>query len=90
MTLKVKVVKRKPARKTVAKKVAVKKPAEKKPTKTAIDTVLGIINGYKRGVNTATLMKRTGFNEKKIRNNVNTLKKRGKVKSVGRGVYLKA
>ena len=86
----VKVVKRKPARKTVSKKVAVKKPAAKKPTKTAIDTVLGIINGYKRGVNTATHMKRTGFNEKKIRNNVNTLKKRGKVKSVGRGVYLMA
>ncbi len=87
---KAKVVKRKPARKTVAKKVAVKKPATKKPTKTAVDTILGVIKGSKKGVNTAALMKKTGFGEKKIHNNIFKLKKKGKVKSVGRGVYLKA
>jgi predicted Rossmann fold nucleotide-binding protein DprA/Smf involved in DNA uptake len=87
---KAKVVKRKPVRKTVAKKVAVKKPAAKKTTKTVIDTVLTIIRRSKKGVNTATLMKKTGFSEKQIHNNVYKLKKQGKVKSVGRGVYLKA
>ena len=87
---KAKVVKRKPARKTVAKKVAVKKPAAKKTTKTVIDTVLAIIRRSKKGVNTATLMKKTGFNERQIHNNVYKLKKQGKIKSVGRGVYLKA
>ena len=87
---KAKVAKRKPVKKTVAKKVAAKKPAAKKTTKTVIDTVLAIIKRYKKGVNTATLMKKTGFSEKQIHNNIYKLKKQGKVKSVGRGVYLKA
>ena len=87
---KAKVVKRKPVKKTVAKKVAAKKPAAKKTTKTVIDTVLAIIRRSKKGVNTATLMKKTGLNERQIHNNVYKLKKQGKVKSVGRGVYLKA
>lgn len=87
---KAKVVKRKPVKKTVAKKVAVKKPAAKKPTKTVIDTVLAIINRSKKGINTAALMKKTGFSEKQIHNNVYKLKKQGKVKSIGKGVYLKA
>ncbi len=77
---KAKVVKRKP----------VKKPAAKKITKTAIDTILGIIKGYKRGVNTAALMKKTGFNQKKIYNIVGKLKKQGKIKNRVKGVYLKA
>ena len=86
----VKAAKRKSVKKTVAKKVAAKKPAAKKTTKTAVDTILGIIKGYKRGVNTAALMKKTGFNKKKIYNNIGKLKKQGKIKSVGKGVYLKA
>jgi predicted transcriptional regulator len=87
---KAKVVKRKPVRKTVAKKVVVKKPAAKKTTKTAIDTVFGIIKRYKKGINTATLMEKTGFNEKKVRNIVFKLSKQGKIKSEQKGVYLKA
>ena len=87
---KAKVAKRKPVKKTVAKKVAAKKPAAKKTTKTVIDTVLAIIKRYKKGVNTATLMKKTGFNERQIHNNVYKLKKQGKVKTMVKGVYLKA
>ena len=86
---KAKPVKAKPMKKIVTKKVAVKKPAAKKPTKTVIDTVLAIIGRSKKGVNTAALMKKTGFSEKQIHNNVYKLKKQGKIKSVGRGVYLK-
>jgi len=82
--------KKKPVKKTVAKKVAVKKPAAKKTTKTAIDTVLAIIRRSKKGVSAATLKKKTGFNERLIHNNVYKLKKQGKIKSVGKGVYLKA
>ncbi|MFC1815732.1 hypothetical protein ACFL0M_07255 [Thermodesulfobacteriota bacterium] len=62
----------------------------KKTTKTVIDTVLAIIIRSKKGVNIAALMEKTGFNEKQIHNNVYKLKKQGKVKSVGKGVYLKA
>ena len=97
---KAKAVKRKPVKKTVekkvaakkraVKKVAAKKPATKKTTKTVFDTVLAMIRRSKKGVNTAALMKKTGFSEKQIHNNVYKLKKQGKVKSVGRGVYVKA
>jgi uncharacterized membrane protein len=93
---KAKTVKKKPVKKTVAKKVAakkraVKKVAAKKPAKLTItDTVLAIIRKSKKGVNTAALMKKTGFSEKQIHNNVYKLKKRGKVKTVKKGVYLKA
>jgi hypothetical protein len=83
---KAKAVKAKPI-----KKVAAKKPVAKKVTKvTAADTVLRLINRYKKGVGTATLMKKTGYNQKKIANIVFKLKKQGKITSVGMGVYIKA
>ena len=56
---------------------------------TAVDTVRKIINRSKKGVGTAALMKKTGFDSKKMHKIVYKLKKQGKVKSVGRGVYLK-
>ena len=103
---KVKTTKVKPAKKTVAKakpvkkvaakkapvkKVAVKKPAAKKTAQlSAADTVLGFIKRSRKGVDNAALMGKTGFNQKKIFNIIYKLKKQGKIKSVGRGVYVKA
>ena len=79
--------KAKPARKAPAKpKKAV--PKKEKPA-TAVETVLGIINKSKKGVDTATLMEKTGYDKKRVANLVYKLKKQGKIKSVGRGVYLK-
>lgn len=79
--------KAKPARKAPAK---LKKPVQKKEKPaTAAETVLRIINKSKKGVNTATLMEKTGYDKKKVANLVYKLKKQGKIKSVGRGVYLK-
>jgi len=88
--------KAKPARAKAVKKVAAKKAAPKKavPKKakpaTAADTVLAIINRYKKGVNNAALMEKTGYNQKKISNLVFKLRKQGKIKSVAKGVYVKA
>ena len=80
--------KAKPARKAPAKP---KKPVQKKEKPvTAAETVLGIINKSKKGVDTATLIKKTGFEPKKIHNIVYKLKKQGKIKSVEKGVYLKS
>ena len=82
----------KPARKTVAKpkKAAPKKAAVKKALKeTTADTVLKIIAGSKKGVNSATLMEKTGFDKKKIANIVFKLRKQVKIKSVDKGVYTK-
>jgi predicted Rossmann fold nucleotide-binding protein DprA/Smf involved in DNA uptake len=78
--------KAKPARKAPAKP---KKPVPKKKPATAAETVLAIINRSKKGVDTATLMKKTGYNQKKLANLVYKLRKQGKIKSVGKGVYLK-
>lgn len=84
-----KTVKKAPAKKAAAKKAPAIKATKKKKTVTAADTVLKIINRSKKGVNSATLAKKTGFDKKKIANIVFKLRKLGKVKSVGRGIYTK-
>ena len=53
-------------------------------------TIFAVIKGSKKGVNTATLMKKTVFNEKKVFNNLYKLKKQGKIKSEIKGVYMVA
>ena len=63
---------------------------EKKTKKTAADTVFGFIERSKKGVTTETLMKKTGFAQKKIFNIVYKLKQQGKIKSDQRGIYLKS
>jgi predicted Rossmann fold nucleotide-binding protein DprA/Smf involved in DNA uptake len=79
--------KAKPARKTKAKPAPKKAPAKKA---TAADTVLAIINRSKKGVDSATLSEKTGYDKKKIGNIVFKLRKLGKIKSVNKGVYTKA
>jgi hypothetical protein len=82
----------KPARlKNIKKAPAKKTPAKKKSTKvTATDQVLGIINGSKNGVNTATLMTKTGYDQRKIWSIINRASKAGKIKRAGKGIYLGA
>lgn len=85
--------KKAPERKTekaAAKKIVTKKPAPKKRETTAIDIVLAIVNRSKKGVDSATVMKKTGYNKKKVANCFASLKKQGKIKSGGKGVYVKA
>ena len=77
--VKAKPTERSPARKTPAKK--------RTAQPTATDQVLRIINGSKNGVNTATLMKKTGFDQRKIWSIINKASKAGKIKRAGRGIY---
>ena len=80
-----------PKAKPVKKTVAVKKPAPKKVVKvTATDTVFAVIKESKNGVNTATLVEKTGFNRRKIYNIVKILKKKEMVTSPEKGLYVKA
>ena len=74
---------------------AVKKaPAKKAPVTrktaqpTATDQVLKIIKRSRNGVNTATLMKKTGFDQKKVRNILQRTYKQGKIKRLEKGVYV--
>ena len=76
-----KALKAKPMKKTVAKKA-------KKIT--AIDTVLAIIKRSRKGVDTVALRKKTGFQGRKIRDIIYRLKKQGKIKGLGKGLYVKA
>ena len=77
--------KKKPARKTAVK--APKKKAAKAPA--AAETVYLAISKSKKGVNTNTLMKETGYDRKKVANMVYKLSKQGKIKSIQKGVYVK-
>jgi len=80
--------KAKPAPKTAAKPK--KAPAKKAAKETAVDTVLTVIKRSKKGVTSAGLAEKTGFDKKKIANTIFKLRKQGKIKSVNRGVYTKA
>jgi len=80
----------KPARKVVAKKKTTRKkaPAKKKAAKpTATDQVLQIIKRSKKGVDVPALMKKTGFDEKKVRNIVARAFSQKKITRTGRGAY---
>ena len=86
------------AKKTTAKSVKAKttkrSPAQKAPAKkktaqpTATDQVLGIIKRSKKGVNTSTLMTKTGFDVKKVRNILQRTYKQGKIKRADKGIYV--
>jgi ATPase subunit of ABC transporter with duplicated ATPase domains len=70
---------------------AVKKAVAKKPAKlSASGTVLAIIKRSRKGVDAAALKKKTGFEDKKIRDITYRLRKQGKIKTVGKGLYVKA
>ena len=70
---------------------AEKKAVAKKPAKlSASGTVLAIIKRSRKGIDTATLEKKTDFKGRKIRNTIFRLRKQGKIKSAGRGLYVKA
>ena len=79
------------ARPVVAKakaRVAAKKAPAKGGKKTDTDKVLAIINRSKKGVDTATLMKKTGFDQKKVRNMLHRTYKQGKITRVEKGIYI--
>ncbi len=70
---------------------AVKKAVAKKPAKlSASGTVLAIVKRSRKGVDKATLIKKTGFEGRKIWHIIYKLKKEGKIKSERKGLYVKA
>jgi hypothetical protein len=82
----------KPKAKSVKTKVKAKAVARRAPVKagriTDTDKVLAILKRSKKGVDTATLMKKTGFNQKKVRNILQRTYKQGKIKRVEKGIYV--
>ena len=83
-----KLEKPKPVKKPKAK---AKPKVTKKPVKvSAAATVLAIIKRSRKGVDVATLKTKTGFESRKISNIVQRFKREGKIKSSGKGIYVKA
>lgn len=64
-------------------------PRANKPA-TAAETILGLVNRSKKGVDTGTLMAKTGYDRKKVANIIYKLKRQGKIGTAGKGVYVKA
>ncbi len=84
-------VAKKPMAKTTKRAPAKKAPAKRRTAKlTATDKVLKIISKSKRGVDPPTLRKKTGFDDRKITNILHRAFKEGKIKRVGRGIYVGA
>ena len=83
---------KKPNSKSIKPKTRAKAVTKKAPVraakKTDTDKVLEIINRSKKGVDTATLMKKTGFDQKKVRNMLNRTYKQGKITRVEKGIYV--
>lgn len=82
---------RKPVRgQALEKATKTAKKVSPKPAKapTATNSVYQIISRYKNGVNSTTIKKNTGFDDKKIQNIIYKLKKQGKIKSTTKGVYV--
>jgi DNA-binding transcriptional regulator PaaX len=70
---------------------AVRKTTAKKPTRvSASGTVLAIVKRSRKGIDTATLERKTGFKGRKIRDTIFRLRKQGKIKSERKGIYVKA
>ena len=68
------------------KKLVGKKAKKTNPS----DTVLAIIKRSKKGIDVATLEKRTGFKKNNLRATIFRLRKKGEIKSEGKGLYIKA
>ncbi|MBE9580284.1 MAG: hypothetical protein IMF18_01535 [Proteobacteria bacterium] len=79
------VKKKSPTKKKAAQRTTAKKKVAKP---TATDQVLQVITRAKKGVDVPGLMKKTGFDEKKVRNIVTRAFMLKKIKRTGRGVYI--
>jgi len=73
------------------KKPERKSKARKRPSKeTATDAVLNVILSSKEGITTEQIRKNTGFDNRKIWGIVNQAKKQGRIKTAGKGRYVRA
>ena len=83
-----KTVKVKAKRAAAVKKAAPSKKSAKRTTST--EQILKIIKRSRKGVNVPALKAKTGFEDKKVRNIIFRASKEGKIKKVGRGIYVGA
>ena len=85
-------VKRRTAKaKSKPRAVASKTTGRKRsPQMTATEQILKIVRRSRKGVDVPTLKAKTGFQDKKVRNIIFRASKEGKIKKIGRGIYVGA
>ncbi|MGA9236396.1 MAG: hypothetical protein WBV91_16355, partial [Desulfobacterales bacterium] len=76
-------VKAKTPKKSTTKKTS--PPA--KGSSSIVDSVLEVIRNAGGGISHVAILEKAGFSQQQVSNAVFKLKKQGKVKNVGRGVY---
>ena len=80
--------------KSLAAAPALRNAAEAQPARerkggtSATDVVLNVIKSADKGVGITQIRKKTGFDEKKLRNIVYRLNKTGKIRRKSRGLYI--
>lgn len=82
-----KALKAKSATAGASKRIAFRKEASQL---TATDQILKIVGRSRKGVDVPLLKSKTGFEDKKVRNIIFRASKEGKIKKVGRGIYVGA
>lgn len=85
-------VKRRTAKRKVQPRAAAKKSSGRKRSSqmTATEQILKIVKRSRKGVDVPTLKAKTGFQDKKVRNIIFRASKEGKIKKIGRGIYVGA
>ena len=87
VTAKTKRVKKVVKAKTPQKSMAKKTTPSTKESSSILDAVLEVIRNAAGGIAHVAILEKTGFGQRQVSNAVFKLKKQGKVKNVGRGVY---
>ncbi|MGD2097370.1 MAG: hypothetical protein PVG35_07295 [Desulfobacterales bacterium] len=85
-------VKRRTAKRKTQPRAAAKKSSSRKRSSqmTATEQILKIVKRSRKGVDVPTLKAKTGFQDKKVRNIIFRASKEGKIKKIGRGIYVGA
>ena len=85
-------IKRKAVKAKARRKMAIKKatPRKKAGKMSATEQILSIVRRSRKGVDVPSLKSKTGFEDKKVRNIIFRASKEGKIKKVGRGIYIGA
>jgi len=81
---------KKPVKAEAARQTAKPRRKQKGKSEPASETVFKLIGRSRTGITTAALVKKTGFNAKKIHNIIYRLKHQGRIKTIRKGVYVKA
>jgi predicted Rossmann fold nucleotide-binding protein DprA/Smf involved in DNA uptake len=87
ITAKTKPVKKVNKAKTPKKSSSKKTLPSAKESSSILDSVLEVIRNAGGGIAHVAILEKTGFGQRQVSNAVFKLKKQGKVKNVGRGVY---